>query len=153
MLCFNLSPCYSATYHCPKACFMMTLNMAIVTPLHKKHSLPQDELSSYRPISNPNFISKILEGIIHSRLKIHLNTFPFLSHFQSAYRKFHSTETALFRIHNDLLQSINKQKVSAFILLDLSAAFDTIGHNILLTHLQSNWNFSYCSFSTFIILI
>ena len=115
---------------------------AIVTPLHKKHSLPQDELSSYRPISNLNFISKILERIIHSRLKTHLNTFPSLSRFQSAYRKFHSTETALLRIHNDLLQSINKQKVSALILLDLSAAFDTIDHNILLTRLQSNFGIS-----------
>ena len=114
---------------------------AIVTPLHKKHSLPQDELSSYRPISI-NFISKILERIIHSRLKTHLNTFPSLSRFQSAYRKFHSTETALLRIHNDLLQSINTQKVSALILLDLSAAFDTIDHNILLTRLESNFGIS-----------
>ena len=71
-----------------------------------------------------------------------MNTFPSLSHFESAYRKFHSTETALLRIHNDLLQSINTQKVSALILLDLSAAFDTIDHNILLTRLQSNFGIS-----------
>ena len=68
---------------------------AIVTPLYKKHSLPHDELSSFRPISNLNIFSKILERIIHSRHKTHLNTFPSLSRFQSAYLKFHSTEIAL----------------------------------------------------------
>ena len=115
---------------------------AIVTPLHKKHSLPKDDLSSYRPISNLNFISKILERVIHTRLTSHLKTFPSLSRFQSAYRKFHSTETALLRIHNDLIQSINTQKVSALVLLDLSAAFDTIDHNILLSRLKSNFGIS-----------
>src|SRR5437899_6416883 len=58
---------------------------AIVTPLHKKHSLPIEDLSSYRPISNLNFISKILERVIHNRLNHHLTSFPSLSPFQSAY--------------------------------------------------------------------
>ena len=81
-------------------------------------------------------------SIIHSRLKTHLNTFPSLSRFQSAYRKFHSTETALLRIHNELLQSINKQKVSVVILLHLSAVFDTSDDNILLTRLESIFGIS-----------
>jgi Reverse transcriptase (RNA-dependent DNA polymerase)/Endonuclease-reverse transcriptase len=119
--------------------FPDNLKHAIVTPLHKKHSLPQEDLGSYRPISNLNFISKILERIIHSRLTNHLQSFPSLSKFQSAYRKFYSTETALTRIYNDLLLSINKQKISALVLLDLSAAFDTIDHSILLTRLESNF--------------
>src|SRR5207245_4792464 len=55
--------------------FPDTFKSAIVTPLHKKHSLPHDELSSYRPISNLNFISKILERIIHTRFADHLQTF------------------------------------------------------------------------------
>jgi len=62
--------------------------------------------------------------------------------FQSAYRKFHSTETALLRIHNDLLLASNQQKVSALVLFDLSSAFDTIDHNILLARLQSTFGFS-----------
>src|SRR2546426_6530448 len=119
--------------------FSDTFKSAIVTPLHKKHSLPHDELSSYRPISNLNFISKILERIIHSRLSNHLQSFPSLCPFQSAYRTFHSTETALLRIYNDLLLSINQQKVSALVLLDLSAAFDTIDHQILLDTLTLNF--------------
>jgi hypothetical protein len=116
--------------------------LAIVTPLHKNHSLPTHDLSSYRPISNLNFISKILERIIHNRLNQHLNSFPSLSPYQSAYRKFHSTETALLRIYNDLLVAISQQKLSALVLLDLSAAFDTIDHTILLSRLTSNFGIS-----------
>lgn len=110
---------------------------ALVKPLLKKFNLPPNDLTSYRPISNLNFISKIIERIIHNRLCTHLNSFPSLTPFQSAYRRLHSTETALLRIQNDLLQSVNNKKVSALILLDLSAAFDTIDHQILLTRLSS----------------
>src|ERR1041385_3260828 len=67
----------------------------------------------------------------------HLQSFPSLSPFQSAYRPFHSTETALLRTQNDLLLAIDKKQVSALVLLDLSAAFDTIDHQILLTRLSS----------------
>ncbi len=115
---------------------------AIVTPLYKKHSLPQEDLSSYRPISNLNFISKIIERVIHSRLTNHFLNFPALSPFQSAYRPFHSTETALLRIQNDLLLAIDKKQVSALVLLDLSAAFDTIDHCILLNRLSTLFGIS-----------
>ena len=100
--------------------------------LLKKFSLPPDDLASYRPILNLNFISKILERIIHTRITAHLQSFPSICPFQSAYRKFYSTETALLRIRNDLLLAIDKRKLSALVLLDLSAAFDTIDHGILL---------------------
>ena len=119
----------------------------MVTPLLKKSSLPKDELSSYRPISNLNFISKILEKIIYSRMCSHLELFPSLSPFQSAYRKFHSTETALTRIYNDLLLAMNNKQVSALVLLDLSAAFETIDHSILLNRLNANFGFSGTAFS------
>src|SRR3989441_5081196 len=124
---------------------------AIVTPLHKKHSLPIEDLSSYRPISNLNFISKILERIIHNSLNHHLTSFPSLSPFQSAYRKFYSAETALLRIYNDLLVSISQHKLSALVLLDLSAAFHAINHNILLSRLTSNWYLWFCTFSHLIL--
>ena len=120
---------------------------AVVSPLLKKQSLPKDELSSYRPISNLNFVSKILEKVLYSRLCAHLASFSALSKFQSAYRKFHSTETALLRIYNDLNLAMNKQRVSALVLLDLSAAFDTIDHNILLNRLNSYFGISNSTFS------
>ena len=72
----------------------------------------------------------------------YLESFPSITPFQSAYRQFHSTETALLRIQNDLLLAINKQKVSALVLLDLSAAFDTIDHKILLSRLSSFYGLS-----------
>jgi hypothetical protein len=111
----------------------------MVKPLLKKFSLPPDDLASYRPISNLNFVSKILERIIHNRITVHLQSFPSICPFQSAYRKFYSTETALLRIQNDLLLAIDKRKLSALVLLDLSAAFDTIDHGILLERLFSSF--------------
>jgi hypothetical protein len=112
---------------------------AIVTPLIKKHSLPKDDLSSYRPISNLNFLSKILERVIYNRLLLHLELFPSFSSFQSAYRKHHSVETALLRIQNDLLLAADRKHISALVLLDLSAAFDTVDHEILLQRLSLNF--------------
>src|SRR6187399_2542757 len=127
--------------------FPDSFKSASVRPLLKKHNLPTHDLSSFRPISNLNFISKVLERIILSRINNHLQTFPSICPFQSAYRKFHSTETALLRIQNDLLLASNQQKVSALVLLDLSAAFDTIDHQILLTRLNTTFGFCGCALS------
>ena len=57
---------------------------------------------------------------------------------QSAYKQFHSTVTALLKVHNDVTLNVDKGKVTALILLDLFAAFDTIDHNILIKCL-SQW--------------
>ena len=56
--------------------------------------------------------------------------------FQSAYKLCHSAETALLRVQNDILQSLDKRELVILALLDLSAAFDTIGHDILLLRLE-----------------
>ena len=73
---------------------------------------------------------------------LHLDSFEGLSTFQSAYRKFHSVETALIRIQNDLLLAADKKKLSALVLLDLSAAFDTVDHKILISRLSLNFGIS-----------
>ena len=73
-----------------------------------------------------------------SRLNSHVNSSHTSNDYQSAYRKFHSTETALLKIHNDTLSSMDDGRVTAFTLLDFSAAFDTIDHTILLRRLD-NW--------------
>src|SRR2546425_6754020 len=75
-------------------------------------------------------------------MNAHFQTFPSLCPLQSAYRKFHSTETALLRIYNDLLRASDRRQVTALVLLDLSSAFDTIDHQILLDRLASFYGFS-----------
>src|SRR5688572_27617532 len=129
--------------------FPTNFKNAVVTPLLKKPSLPKNEVSNYRPISNLNFISKVLERVLYSRLCYHLDSFPSLSSFQSAYRKFYSTETALIRIHTDLCLAMDDQRVSALVLLDLSAAFDAVDHNILPSRLNSCFGISNTAYSLF----
>ena len=119
--------------------FPSSFKHAHVAPLLKKFNLPPDDLANYRPISNLSFLSKLLERLIANRLLLHLNSFPSVPKFQSAYRKFHSTETALLRIYNDLLLAIENKRVTALIFLDLSAAFDTVDHTILLSRLSLNF--------------
>jgi len=118
--------------------FPDTFKLAHHKPLLKKHGLPFEDMANYRPISNLSNISKLLERVIYNRLSDHIHSFNTYSVFQSAYRRFYSTETALLKIQNDLLLAIDGQKVSALVLLDLSAAFDTIDHKILLHRLE-NW--------------
>ena len=92
-------------------------------------------MKNYRPVSNLSFLSKILEKLVASRLHLHINSSHTSNDYQSAYRKFHSTETALLKIHNDILSSMDDGRVTALTLLDLSAVFDTIDHTILLRRL------------------
>ena len=116
--------------------FPSLFKQAIVHPLLKKPSLPDDDLNNFRPISNLNFISQILEKVVASRIQSHLLSNSLSSSFQSAYRMFHSTETTLLSIHNDLILAMDRGEVTSLILLDLSAAFDTVDHSILLHRLQ-----------------
>ena len=81
-------------------------------PLLKKPSLSTDDLNNFRPISNLNFISKILEKVVASRIQSHLSSNSLSSSFQSAYRIFHSTETTLLKIHNDLILVMDRGEVT-----------------------------------------
>jgi len=122
--------------------FPTMFKRAIVAPLIKKLSLPKEELSSYRPVSHLNFVSKVIEKIIQKRLLNHLNSFSGLPIYQSAYRMYHSTETALLKVQNDILLAMEEQKVSALALLDLSAAFDTVDHVVLIDRLETFFGLS-----------
>ena len=109
-----------------------------VKPLLKKSNLDKENLSNYRPISNLSFISKLTERIVKNRLTNYLSENNLLNSFQSAYTKFHSTETTLLYVHDYIIKSIAQQQITGLCLLDLSAAFDTIDHTILL-HRLSSW--------------
>ncbi len=95
-------------------------------------------LSNYRPISNLPFIGKIIEKIVFNQLNKYLTSNGYLDNFQSGFRVHHSTETALIKIINDIRFNSDSGKISVLVLLDLSAAFDTVDHNILLERLE-NW--------------
>ena len=118
--------------------FPSKLKSAIVHPLIKKPNLDCEILKNYRPVSNLSFLSKVIEKVIASRLLEHMQSNNLLETLQSAYKKAHSTETALLRVQNDILSSINTRKGSFLILLDLSAAFDTVDHELLLSFLDTH---------------
>ena len=103
----------------------------------KKPSLDKILLKNYRPISNLPFLSKILIKVVLHKLLSHLLENNLSNPFQSAYRAGHSTETVLLRIVNDILFALDNDNISVLPLLDLSAAFDTIDHQILLSRLNS----------------
>ncbi len=118
--------------------FPNSLKTAVVKPLLKKRNLDNTVLSNYRPISNLPFIGKIIEKVVFNQLNNYLNSNGFLDNFQSGFRVHHSTETALIKIINDIRFNSDSGKISVLVLLDLSAAFDTVDHNILLERLE-NW--------------
>lgn len=116
--------------------FPQSLKNALVTPLLKKSSLDCNLLKNYRPISNLAFISKVLEKVVSIQLRSYLVDNNLMEPFQSAYRQGHSTETALVRVHNDIICALGDRRAVLLVLLDLSAAFDTVEHQCLLNTMQ-----------------
>lgn len=121
---------------------------ALITPILKK---PGSDItcSNFRPISNLDFCGKICEKSVAAQFLKHVNDNNLGENFQSAYKQGHSTETALLRVFNDILHSIDNQKVTILVLLDLSAAFDTVDHKIILQRLQSRFGISGSALSWF----
>ena len=111
---------------------------ALVKPLLKKLGL-ELVFPSFRPVSNLQFISKLAEKASVNQLSGHMNKVRSLPLGQSAYRPFHSTETALLKVQSDILLNMDDQKVTLLVMLDRSAAFDTIDHSILLETLGSGF--------------
>ena len=112
--------------------FPDTLKIAHVTPLLKQPSLDRNELSNFRPVSGLNFVSKLIEKIVTSQINSHMQNSGISNNLQSAYKCGNSTETALLYIQNDILSAQDRGELTALSLLDLSAAFDTIDHDLLL---------------------
>jgi hypothetical protein len=123
------------------AIFPHEWKLAIVRPYLKKPTLDPAVLKNYRPVSNLSFLSKVLERLVCEQLHAYLQEHNMLPHYQSAYRKHHSVETALLRVQNDILESLDRQHGVVLILLDLSAAFDTVSHHLLIERLRHQFGF------------
>ena len=116
--------------------------MYVIGPLVKKSGLDKEVLKNYRPVSNLSFISKVLEKVVAKRLDDHMLDNNLYCSVQSAYRERHSTETALFKVQSDISTVLDSGSGAVLLMLDLSAAFDTIDHGILLSRLNSLYGIS-----------
>lgn len=112
--------------------------LAILRPLLKKAGLELIH-SNYRPVSNLAFLSKLVEKAMISRFKEHLDQNNLNSIYQSAYRANHSCETLVLKLVNDLLWKLEDQQACALVAIDLSAAFDTVNHQVALTVLRDKY--------------
>ena len=145
----NLNPAHTSVL---KNCFdiLITPNTDIINILRKlskklmwdhylKTPLPKNELKNYKPVSNLSFIFK---KIVVNRLQAHIKHNHLSNPLKSPYRKHYSTESALLKVHNDIIISIYKGEVTALALLDLSAVFDTITHATLTNILSDCYGIS-----------
>ena len=116
--------------------FLEDWKTAIVRPLLKKLNLALI-LKNYRPVSNLSFLSKIVERCMLSQFIDHCECYELIPDFQSAYRQNYSTETSLIKMTNDILIAMDKQQVMMTAILDLSAAFDTVDHDVFLSIMKN----------------
>jgi hypothetical protein len=120
----------NASFH--EGSFPGSLKTAVVRPRLKKPTLNAEDLNSYRPISNLSFLSNVVECATAARLIVHIESQQLFPCRQSAYRARHSTETAIIAVQGETVRAIDSGDVCALVLLDLSAAFDTVDHQTLL---------------------
>ena len=120
--------------------FPSCLKHAIVRPLLKKPVLEKENLLNYRPISNLSFIGKVIEKVVATQLGNFMSNNNLHDISQSAYKQSHSCETALLKVLNDTHLALDQGKCVLLAMLDLSAAFDLVNHDILATRLQTELN-------------
>ena len=113
------------------------LKKALVTPNLKKHGLDVNILANCRPVSNLPFTAKVMEKIAVQRISEHLTSNGLHEELQSAYNPLHSTETAFMRVQHDIANAMDTNQAALLVLLDMSAAFDTIDANILIDTLHN----------------
>ena len=121
---------------CISTVFPSSCKSSIVLPLIKIPGLDPQVLKNYRPVSNLSFLSKLIEKVISSRILTHIADNDLIDKFQSVYRCGHSTETVLLRVYSDIVTMVGKGNGSYLVLLDLSAAFDTVDHDTLFVILE-----------------
>ena len=116
------------------------LTEAVIRPLLKAYDLDINLFNSFRPVSNLEFLGKLIERVVLSRLQDHMSKINYCNNTQFGYKKSHSTELLLLKFINDILVGIDSKNGVVVLLIDLSAAFDTVDNskllNILFTELK-----------------
>ena len=124
-----------------QGCVAASWKRALLRPNLKKPGL-KAIYENFRPVNNLQFVLKIEGKAVVSQLLEHCEEHVPLPVNQSAYRKFHSTETAVVKVQNDILISIDQREETLLVLLDLSTAFDTVDHKIMLEVLELEFGVS-----------
>ena len=134
LLCKNWAPCFCDIVNTcfEEGIFPSVFKISVIFPLLKKVKLDPNKLDSYRPVSNITFLAKVIERIKVVQLIEHFEKYQLIDPFQSAYRKHHSTETALIATLNDIVLHFDNGQQVLVLSLDLSAAFDTLSHFLIL---------------------
>ena len=115
------------------------LKKGVLSPFLKKDGLDVNTLGNYRPVSSSAFLMKTIERLACPQIHHHLEQNSLYTKCQSAYRVDFSTETAVLRVQNDILLALDKRQYAVMLMLDLSAAFDTVDHSILLRRLEERF--------------
>ena len=112
------------------------MNEAHVVPILKSLDLDSDSFRSYRPVSLLSFVSKLTERVVHSRINQHLTDNSLHSPSQFGYKKNHGVETLMLKLLDDILVAVDRKFGVVMLIVDLSAAFDTVDHSLLIKILQ-----------------
>lgn len=122
-----------------------------IIPLNKV-SVPTSPADT-RPIANLSHLAKSFDALVTRQITSYLEVNNLLNYQQSGFRRFHSTQSVLLRILDDVRQGIDQGLVTVLVLFDFSKAFDTLNHSLILSQLRSfgfdqlslKWIFSYLS--------
>ena len=115
------------------------LKESVIIPLLKKLNLDSEQFRNYRPIVNLQFLSKLIEKVVLKQLLTHMKSNNLECPDQFAYKKNHSTETILLQVVDEVLVGFDEGSCTILVLLDMSAAFDTVDVKKLLEILENKF--------------
>ena len=115
------------------------LKVSHITPTIKDKNLDKNILAHFRPLNDVSIVSKTIEKSALLQLDNHLEENNLVMQEQSAYKKYHSCETAIAKIYDDVLRNLDSKTSVVIVFLDYSAAFDSIDQDIMLEKLQNRF--------------